>query len=136
MAVTLGNPPLADFDQPLRLLRDCHRRIEHFLGVLRLVVERSPQGELDDERRRALEIAIKYFREARGGTPPTRRSRFSLGCDAVRTPLSASPCVTWIVWKPTTVAWTPSSSEFTNSVTAGSKRAALNRRIRRRWDAC
>lgn len=64
MPVTLGSAPLADFDQPLQLLKDCHHRIVHFLGVLRAVVERSPTDVLDAEGRRALEVALRYFAEA------------------------------------------------------------------------
>lgn len=62
MPVTLGSGPLADFDQPLQLLQDCHRRIEHFLGVLRRVAEAA--SPLDDQKRSALETALRYFREA------------------------------------------------------------------------
>lgn len=64
MAVTLGSPPLADFSQPIQLLKDCHRRIEHFLSVMRTLAERWDGGDLDDECRRALEASLKYFREA------------------------------------------------------------------------
>lgn len=64
MAVKLGSAPLAGFDQPLQLLKDCHRRIEHFLGVLGAVVDHTGEGPLDDEGRRALEIALWYFHEA------------------------------------------------------------------------
>lgn len=37
MAVNLGEKPLATFSEPIEMLKDCHRRIEHFLGVLRKV---------------------------------------------------------------------------------------------------
>jgi len=64
MAVTLGSPPLADFSRPIQMLMDCHRRIEHFLSVMRTLAERSSENDLDDELRRALESSLKYFREA------------------------------------------------------------------------
>jgi hemerythrin-like domain-containing protein len=62
MPVILGAKAQAGFDQPLELLKDCHRRIEHFLDILLRVA----RGErlLDDQRRRALEAALTYFREA------------------------------------------------------------------------
>jgi hemerythrin-like domain-containing protein len=43
------------------MLKDCHRRIEHFLEVLRKVERRFVRGELDDQGRRALEAALDYF---------------------------------------------------------------------------
>lgn len=64
MAVTLGAPPLADFRKPIQMLRDCHRRIEHFLSVIGMLVERSGIGGLNEEHQRALETALRYFREA------------------------------------------------------------------------
>jgi hemerythrin-like domain-containing protein len=64
MAVQLGSPGQADFSQPIELLMDCHRRIEHFLAVLQRVVERYGDGELDAEGRRALTAALDYFRHA------------------------------------------------------------------------
>lgn len=64
MAVTLGSRPQAGFDQPLGLLSDCHRRIEHFLEVLSKVVARARGGALDGEHRRAVETALEYFEVA------------------------------------------------------------------------
>ncbi len=64
MPVQIGAPHQANFDQPLDLLQDCHRRIEHFLAVLTRVVDASPDGRLTDETRRALLIALRYFKEA------------------------------------------------------------------------
>src|SRR5262249_4025526 len=52
-----------DFKEPLDLLSDCHRRIEMFLGILEAIakcVDRAP----NEEARRALESALRYFREA------------------------------------------------------------------------
>jgi hemerythrin-like domain-containing protein len=46
------------------VLGDCHRRIERFLRVLIVVTEQAHGGELNAELREALEIALRYFREA------------------------------------------------------------------------
>lgn len=66
MAVNLGSTGQPDFDRPIELMMDCHRRIEHFQSVLQRVVDRYGQSgvRLDDEGRRALETALHYFREA------------------------------------------------------------------------
>jgi hemerythrin-like domain-containing protein len=61
VGVTIGGKPLAGFDQPIELLKDCHRRIEHFLEVLRRVVDLFGDGKLPDEGRRALETSLEYF---------------------------------------------------------------------------
>src|SRR5688572_18384693 len=64
MPIPLGIKPAHDFDQPLGLLTDCHRRIETFLGALTKVAEQSrASGQpLTPEQRRALETALTYFR--------------------------------------------------------------------------
>ena len=51
------------FTEPLGLLSDCHRRIEMFLGSLSAIAKLSGQP-LNDEGRRALDNALRYFREA------------------------------------------------------------------------
>lgn len=57
----VGERPDHGFDEPLGLLSDCHRRIEHFLNVM-VVVSRQLRGaHLDDLERRALEQALRYF---------------------------------------------------------------------------
>ena len=61
MAVQIGDKPLADFSQPIQMLKDCHRRIEHFLAVLKTALARFGEGELTAEGRRALEAALGYF---------------------------------------------------------------------------
>lgn len=62
MPITIGGKPGSHFSDPIGLLTDCHRRIERFLSVLVQVAEHG--GELDDDRRTALETALRYFREA------------------------------------------------------------------------
>ena len=61
MPVTLGAHAEHGFDQPLGLLSDCHRRIEHFLGILVKVREDCRGGVLTDEHRRAIEASLNYF---------------------------------------------------------------------------
>jgi len=51
-----------NFSDPTGLLSDCHRRIEMFLRSLQAVASEGPR--LDDERRRALDLALRYFRES------------------------------------------------------------------------
>lgn len=64
MTVQIGGQPQADFTQPIQLLMDCHRRIEHFLGILQKVVDQFGRSELNDEARRALAAALDYFAHA------------------------------------------------------------------------
>jgi len=64
MPVPLGSKGQADFTQPIELMMDCHRRIEHFLAVLQKLAERYAKQPLDDEGREALETALNYFRSA------------------------------------------------------------------------
>jgi hemerythrin-like domain-containing protein len=61
MLVNLGDKPAAGFGEPLELMKDCHRRIEHFLDVLRKAEREFGAGELTDDARRALEASINYF---------------------------------------------------------------------------
>ena len=63
MLVTIGQKPLADFTQPLEMMKDCHRRIEYFLDLLSKVEQQCGAGELHEEGRRALKSAVKYFAE-------------------------------------------------------------------------
>jgi hemerythrin-like domain-containing protein len=49
---------------PLQILTDCHRRIEHFLQVLRLVVIPTHEKDVTPEQAWALKWSLQYFREA------------------------------------------------------------------------
>jgi hemerythrin-like domain-containing protein len=62
MPVQIGAQTHA-FSDPTGLLTDCHRRIETFIGTLERVAEviEEPRSE---EVVRALETALRYFREA------------------------------------------------------------------------
>lgn len=53
--------PMASFETPLELLSDCHRRVEKFLAVISAVAIEDRGGELTEERRAALETALRYF---------------------------------------------------------------------------
>jgi hemerythrin-like domain-containing protein len=64
MLVQLGGPPQASFDEPLDLLKDCHRRIEGFLAMLIKVLQNKNGESLDSEYREALTKALNYFRLA------------------------------------------------------------------------
>tara|TARA_R110000737_G_scaffold2923_8_gene8864 strand:+ start:136309 stop:136860 length:552 start_codon:yes stop_codon:yes gene_type:complete len=64
MAVQIGSLGQPGFDTPFALMSDCHRRIEHFLGIFQRVVDRYASIPLDDEARGALLAANRYFRES------------------------------------------------------------------------
>lgn len=76
MGIQIGAKPDAGFDDPLGMLKDCHRRIERFLGVLCVVAERAQGRELTDEERAAVQAALSYFRA--GGQRHTRDEEDSL----------------------------------------------------------
>lgn len=63
MTVNIGDTPQAGFDEPLKLMSDCHRRVERFLGML-LEVARRRGGALDEAHRSALTAGLRYFRNA------------------------------------------------------------------------
>lgn len=62
MGIQIGAKPDSGFDDPIGMLKDCHRRIEQFLQVLCLVVERAPGRPLTDEENAAVQSALHYFR--------------------------------------------------------------------------
>jgi hemerythrin-like domain-containing protein len=62
MGIQIGAKPDAGFDDPIGMLKDCHRRIEQFLHVLCLVVERAPGRPLTEEEAAAVKAALNYFR--------------------------------------------------------------------------
>jgi hemerythrin-like domain-containing protein len=64
MPLTIGAKLDSNFTNPIGVLEDCHRRIERFLGVLAAVAEQARERPLDEEQRRALAGALRYFREA------------------------------------------------------------------------
>jgi hemerythrin-like domain-containing protein len=64
MGVRLGDKPLANFSDPIQMMEDCHRRIEHFLAVFQKVAVQFGDGKLTDEGRRALAASLDYFTSA------------------------------------------------------------------------
>ncbi len=63
MPLQLGSEPQPDFDQPIQLIKDCHRRIEYFFEILLKIADLHGQ-ELDPEHANALEKALHYFKAA------------------------------------------------------------------------
>jgi len=61
MAVQIGAKPDCGFDDPIGMLKDCHRRIERFLHILWLVADRAPGRELTEEETSAVQSAMSYF---------------------------------------------------------------------------
>jgi hemerythrin-like domain-containing protein len=62
MAIQIGAKPDSGFDDPIGMLKDCHRRIESFLGILCVVVGRAQSRRLTGEERDAVQVALHYFR--------------------------------------------------------------------------
>lgn len=62
MAIQIGAKPDSGFDDPIGMLKDCHRRIESFLGILCVVVGRAQGRSLTSEERNAVNAALQYFR--------------------------------------------------------------------------
>lgn len=62
MAVQIGALPDSGFDDPIGMLKDCHRRIESFLEILCIVVGRAHGRSLTSEERDAVQAALHYFR--------------------------------------------------------------------------
>ena len=46
MPIQIGQRPDHGFDEPLGLLSDCHRRIEHFIDVLATITDEAAGGRL------------------------------------------------------------------------------------------
>lgn len=63
MPLRIGQPMDHDFTEPLGLLSDCHRRIEHFLDVLVRLAQSASQP-LTPERWGELQKALNYFDKA------------------------------------------------------------------------
>ena len=62
MAIQIGAKLDSGFDDPIGMLKDCHRRIENFLGILCVVVQRAQGRRLTEEERNAVQTALHYFR--------------------------------------------------------------------------
>lgn len=64
MLLKINGKPDHGFDEPLGLLSDCHRRIEHFLAVLVSITDQVRGGALTTAERGQLESALTYFATA------------------------------------------------------------------------
>ena len=64
MPIQVGRRPDHDVDQPLGLLSDCHRRIEHFLEVLVAIDRHFAGGQLTPAQHGELDTALTYFATA------------------------------------------------------------------------
>jgi hemerythrin-like domain-containing protein len=64
MALRIGKPLDHSFDEPLELLADCHRRIEHFLDVLVRIEGAAAGRGLNPEEWDQIERALRYFESA------------------------------------------------------------------------
>lgn len=62
MAIQIGAKPDSGFDDPIGMLKDCHRRIQSFLRILCVVVDRAQGRSLTGEERGAVQSALQYFR--------------------------------------------------------------------------
>ena len=62
MAIQIGAKPDSGFEDPIGMLKDCHRRIESFLRILCAVVDRAQGRTLTSEERDAVKAALQYFR--------------------------------------------------------------------------
>lgn len=76
MAIQIGAKPDSGFDDPIGMLKDCHRRIESFLGILFVAVGRAQGRSLTGEERDAVQAALQYFRS--GGQRHTADEEESL----------------------------------------------------------
>ena len=64
MAIQIGAKPDSGFDDPIGMLLDCHRRIEHFVNTLAIVADRARARALTGEEAEAVQAALHYFRAA------------------------------------------------------------------------
>jgi hemerythrin-like domain-containing protein len=62
MPIQIGAKPDSSFDDPIGMLKDCHRRIESFLHILCVVVDRALGRSFTAEERAAVQAAQQYFR--------------------------------------------------------------------------
>ena len=89
MAIQIGAKPDSGFDDPIGMLKDCHRRIEHFVGILGVVAGRARGRGLSGEEIGAVQAALHYFRE--GGRRHTADEEQSL-FPRLRAAIAADEC--------------------------------------------
>jgi len=64
MPIQIGQKLESDFNNPLGLLRDCHRRIERFLDMLIRVSDARDGAQMLPQQISAFEKALDYFHSA------------------------------------------------------------------------
>src|SRR5579884_2040993 len=64
MLITIGKKPESDFDDPVGMLRDCHKRITYFLNTLAIAAKNIPGQPLPEDVQGAVLNSLRYFREA------------------------------------------------------------------------
>lgn len=64
MPITIGAKQESNFDDPIGMLSDCHRRIERFLGALIAVTDQARGNELNGDQRASFTNALWYFQES------------------------------------------------------------------------
>lgn len=64
MLMQIGQKPEHDFNEPIGMLEDCHKRILHFIRTMVSLTESVGAAPLDVEGRDSLERSLRYFREA------------------------------------------------------------------------
>jgi len=89
MAIQIGAKPDSGFDDPIGMLKDCHRRIESFLHILCVVADRAQGRRLTDEERAAVQAALQHFRTGeQRHTADEEQSLFprlrKIGCTSLR----------------------------------------------------
>jgi pyridoxamine 5'-phosphate oxidase len=62
MAVQIGALQDAGYDRPIAMLRDCHRRIRHFVAILRQVAHHAKGYQPNEDQQAAVLAALRYFR--------------------------------------------------------------------------
>lgn len=62
--ITIGSKSCHDFSDPLAMMGDCHRKLERYLVGLQAVISQAKGGPLSTEHQGALELALRYFRDA------------------------------------------------------------------------
>jgi hemerythrin-like domain-containing protein len=64
MAVMIGATPDSGFEDPLGMLKDCHRRIERFVNLLARIAAQANGRSLTIDEHQAVEAALRYFQES------------------------------------------------------------------------
>jgi len=64
MLVNIAQKRESNFDDPVGMLRDCHKRITYFLGTLAFAAKKFSGLPLPHDVRSAVLNSLRYFREA------------------------------------------------------------------------